>query len=358
MINVIGQFFGTSGYAKHTRNLANALNKLEEVRLLTPLVPAWEFQVNDKELEMIKRSQKENYETNLIITHPIFWKQHLNAKQNIVYLIWEGDKIPQWIVHQCLNLKIDKIIVPSKHTAEALEKSVEGLVLESWDDNDNILDKVVLIPHGVNLDIFKPTETQKSETFTFLANKGLRNLEDRGGLQHLIKAFMEEFTDENVELILKINTAYGLPDLEKMFPGISKHKNIKIIAQDLSDEELALLYNQCDVFVSPTRAEAFNIPCLESLACGKPVITTNYGGQTDFIDITVGSLIDYELTEVQHEIEYEGVKWATPNIEDLKQKLRDYFEHSREMDYATACRKRAKLYSWKETAKQIIEIKK
>ena len=334
MINVIGQFFGTSGYSKHTRYLSNALNKLTDVCLNVPLPQGWERDVNDKELEMIKR--KPDNEANLIITHPVHWRINCQAKHNIVYLIWEGDKVPKWIEEEIKNPNIEKVICPSEHTYNAVP--------------ENLREKLIIIPHGVDLDIFKPLP-QEERIFTFLANKGFRNMEDRGGIQYLIKAYLEEFTNENVELMLKINPAYGLVDIPSMFP--ISGPTVKILADELTNEQLNKLYNQCDVFVSPTRAEAFNIPCLEALACGKPVITTNYGGQTDYCDNMTGWLIDYDLVNVEHELEYEGVKWATPKIEDLRKALREAFELKRDFKNPRGV---AENYTWNNTATKIHEL--
>jgi len=193
--------------------------------------------------------------------------------------------------------------------------------------------------------------------FIFLANKGLRNLEDRGGIQYLIEAYLSEFTEsENVELILKINPAYGVPNLLKMFPNIKVNGTPKItfIPDNYSTSQLNDLYNSCDVFVSPTRAEAFNLPVLESLACGKPVIATNYGGQTDFIDKKNGWLINYELGKVTHEIEYEGVSWAKIDQGDLQHALRFTFENPEICKtMSKQCIKVAKSLTWANTAKQI-----
>jgi glycosyltransferase involved in cell wall biosynthesis len=44
----------------------------------------------------------------------------------------------------------------------------------------------------------------------------------------------------------------------------------------LSDGELRVLYNAADLYVSPTMAEGFGLCQAEALACGVPVVTTNY----------------------------------------------------------------------------------
>lgn len=344
MINCIGQLFGSSGYSNHFRSLVNELNKLVPCKISTNLHPGFEREINDAELEMIKR--QEDYDINLVVTHPVNWKNNLNAKRNFVYLVWEGDRLPKWILEECENDKIEKIICPSTHTLDAV-KHTEGF------DNypPSFINKFVVIPHGVDLETFYPIETKK-DTFRFLANKGLRNLEDRGGIQYLIRAYLDEFKpEENVELVLKINPAYGVPNLLKMFPELTgKIPKITYIPENYTKEQLNKLYNECDVFVSPTRAEAFNLPCLEALACGKPVITTNYGGQTDFCSKNTGWLVDYDLVDVQHELEYEGIKWATPKIDDLRKKLRIATELSFPKEALVNV---ALSLTWENTAKQI-----
>jgi len=354
MITVIGQFFGTSGYAKHTRYLANALNKIEDVSLQTPVQPGFELEVNDKELEMLKRPT--DYKTNLVITHPVFWKTNLMAKKNIVYLVWEGDRVPRYMIDNSLDRRINKIIVPSHHTYDAVINSC------TQDEVPLLMDKLIVVPHGVDLEMFYPipklrdASNKPSEPFRIMANKGLTNLEDRGGVQYLVKAYIEEFMpDENVELILKINPAYGIPNLLEMFPElVGETPRININTQALSTEDLNKLYNVCDIFVSPTRSEAFNIPCLEAMACGKSVLSTTFGGQTDFIKENYnGWLIDGVKTEVKHDLQYEGIKWLTPDLETLKRALRMAYNERHSSDLMENCLKTAQSYTWDNTAKKI-----
>ena len=362
MINCIGQMFGSSGYANHFRYLVNELNKITECKIITGLYPGFERDVNDQELEMIKKEQ--DYDINLIVTHPVNWKSNLNAKRNWVYLIWEGDRVPVWIMQECFNENIEKIIVPSEHTKKAL---METLTDNAFHTADEVLDKLVVIPHGVDLKTFypmnvaiDPVEGRTQVPFKFLANKGLRNLEDRGGVQYLIKAYLEEFTESsNVELIIKLNPAYGIPNLKELFPRIKENgiPKITFITEEYTPKQLNELYNECDVFVSPTRAEAFNLPCIEAMACGKPVITTNFGGQTDFVTDSNGWLVDYELTEVTHELEYESICWADPNLNHLKSLLRYSFEHTDEvLSKGKDGLYVSKNYTWYNTAKQISSL--
>lgn len=359
-INVVGNILGCSGYDSHTRSLANALSKITDVKLITQVPQNAVTQLTDKELEMIKRS---GGDINLIITSPVYWKVYLTNKRNWVYLICEGDKIPVSYYTECLNPEIEYILVASNHSRDAILNTANDFTLDKETDTVyNLLkDKIKVINHGVDPQLFYPKET-KRDRFTFLANKGFRHSEDRGGIQYLIRAYIEAFTDkDNVLLILKINPAYGIPNMVEVINKISPRNhnipNIQLIVDNVPYNRLVDLYNQCDVFVSPTRSEAFNIPCLEAMACGKPVITTSFGGQTDYVNDTNGWLISGELEPVTWELQYEGIKWLTPNINLLKNVvLRASKQELEVLQKGAEALNTSKQFTWDETARKVKEL--
>jgi len=351
--------FGCSGYDIHFRQLANALSKLTEVRVTTNAVPGWERMVTDRELEMIKRPPEKD-EINLIITSPTHWKLNTYAKRNWAYLVWEGDKIPKSWIEECLNPNIEYILVPSMHTFEAIMRTPKES--DSREEPSKTLgEKIKIIPHGVDLNLFYPKEKPKDKTI-FIANKGFRNPEDRGGIQYLIRAYIEEFTDKDkVELKLKINPAYGIPDIGRALAQISPRKDripkIIVNTEALKYEQLVKIYNQGHVFVSPTRSDAFNIPCIEAMACGLPVITTNFGGQTDYVNKENGWIITGKLEEVKHELTYEGIKWLTPSIPELRKCMREAYNKPQSiLKKGKKALETARKYTWEESAKKIINL--
>lgn len=138
----------------------------------------------------------------------------------------------------------------------------------------------------------------------------------------------------------------------------TKHKKklMKISTDNLPYTLLPNFYNEGDVFVCPTRGEAFNIPGLEAMACGLPTIQTDFGGQTDYIQHSInGYLVKYKLEYVTSDILYEGVKWATPDMEDLKLLMRSAFQNREKMkEFGKKARETAEKFTWKASAKKVI----
>jgi glycosyltransferase involved in cell wall biosynthesis len=49
----------------------------------------------------------------------------------------------------------------------------------------------------------------------------------------------------------------------------------------IDDKAMAAFYNDCSIFLVPSRAEGFGLPALEAMACGTAVISTDNGGVGD-----------------------------------------------------------------------------
>lgn len=176
-----------------------------------------------------------------------------------------------------------------------------------------------------------------SKPFTFIACKGFRGIRDRGGLQFLFKAFYDEFDkDENVELMVKINPAYPIPDIMKELAkiGLKEPKApIRFVTDNIAYKAMVKFYHHGDVFVTTSQAESFNLPCIEAMACGIPVIATTFGGQSDFVNEENGWLLkDGKMKEVKWDIMYEGVSWKEPSVKEIREKLRYAFENKKEVE--------------------------
>jgi len=367
-LNLIGNIFGIDGYSSHTRQLYNALYEINpDTRLDSPMPQGWEGIVNDAELAGLKISPSKEM-TSIMISTPPNWRTALadNPKNFIGYLVWEGSHIPRFWVEYLNTKDVTQIWVPSEHVVQAIMNTLaeehKNKRLRIFDMN-TIAGKIKVVPHGVDLSVFKPIAKEKKDKFTFISNKGWRGgWEDRGGVAYVLKAFCEEFgKDEPVELILKLNPSYINPEIvpeELNKLNLPKDRPmIKINASGLSQPDMNKLYNQADVYVCAQRADGFNLCGLEAMGCGLPTIQTNFGGQTDYVTDENGWLIASKLSNVEGDLQYEGIQWATPSVEDLKTVMRFAYEDKKIIKEKSAyALKDSKMWTWKNTAITAINI--
>ena len=376
-INLCGTIFNNSGYSRHTRSLANALNEAGcDVRLDVQKIEQWERQVNDFELQALSKPFDPE-STTIFISQPQFWPLVLAEKPKhfVGYLVWEGDKIPEYWCDYLIDDRIDMILVPSTHTYNAVLKTIESFfsrtdnltliqISNNTDHLNKLIDKIKRVPEGYDPSSFYPDD-DSHDTFTFVANKGWsQGLNDRGGIQYLLQAFAEEFNeDEDVSLKIKLNATYNIPgwDLAREIDSLNLPKDrpkIFTCNNNMTDKELRAFYNEGNVFVTTSMAEGFNLPALEALGCGLPVLTTHYGGQADFINEENGWLINEgEYDYYSKEISYEEVKWFKPSIKQIRKKLRYIYNNQDEVvNKHKKIITEPNLLTWLDSAKKIKEL--
>lgn len=337
-LNIAGGILDGSGYASHTRQLANALYEQGiSIHLETHVPPERITELNTAEYNMVTTPFMPEAPT-LCINLPHAWRNiiYSGVKNFIGFLVWEGDAIPSFWLEHISDPHIRQIWVPSLHTKNAIETTIKRRELKLED-----FPPIKIVPHGVDLVTFKPDANKRPEkdSFRFVANKGFaRGLDDRGGIQWLLKAYLEEFkSDEPVELFVKINPSYCGPgwdfhkELEKLKIKNKERPKLKVNFSMIPFKEIPKLYHAGDVFVSPTMGEGFNLPGLEAMACGVPTIQTGFGGQVDYMTEHNSWYIDFDLIQAPNDIMYEEVKWAMPDIKHLRKLLRYVFNNPGEV---------------------------
>jgi glycosyltransferase involved in cell wall biosynthesis len=366
-INLIGNFFGSDGYSSHVRQLANALNNLDDIEVIvtTNKIQNWVRFVNDEELKMLNRDSSK-CDINLFIGLPTFWPLYMcEDKPLIGFLVWEGDRIPAGWIETLADKRVTQVWVPSNHVKDAIlntiSKDYKLLYKRAEEHNKELefLNKIKVIPHGIDPKLFYP-DKKEHEKFTFVANKGWPNSwRDRGGLSYLVKAYLEEFKKEdNVKMLVKINSAYGL-NLDKNIKDLDiQNKNcpeLLFLPQQIEYKDMNRVYNEGDCFVNTSLSDGFNLGCLEAQACGLPILTTSFGGQSDFCNEETGWILEEgEMKEVKWDLQYEGVSWKYPSIDEIRKKLRYVYEHQEEAKKkGLAALDNSKKWTWNNSALKV-----
>lgn len=139
--------------------------------------------------------------------------------------------------------------------------------------------KIEVIPPGVDLDFWQPAACPRSDSGPLRILFVGGDFQRKGG-NLLLRAF-RALPPGSAELTLV--TRSEVP----AHPGVRVYRDLRP-----NTAELLALYHASDVFVLPTRAEAFGIAAVEAAAAGLPVIATAVGGLTDIVvDRKTGFLI-------------------------------------------------------------------
>ena len=102
---------------------------------------------------------------------------------------------------------------------------------------------------------------------------------------------------------------------------------IVLLEETLDRPQLLGLVAACDAYVSLHRAEGFGRTLAEAMLLGKPVVATDFSGNTDFLMPHVGFPVQWSRREVGPE-EYlfvepeDGAWWAEPDTENAGQQMR------------------------------------
>ena len=70
------------------------------------------------------------------------------------------------------------------------------------------------------------------------------------------------------------------------------YKDMIIISENLNFREIRNIYSITDCYVSPYKAEGFNLTPLEAAACGTQIVVTDGGSTDDYFDDCMGFKIE------------------------------------------------------------------
>lgn len=168
-------------------------------------------------------------------------------------------------------------------------------------------------------------------TFLFLAVFDFHSAAERKNPEAVIRAFREAFRtgDEPVSLLIKtVNGSYYPQALVRLMALAACDARILIRDELLSPAQVASLQGCADAFVSLHRAEGFGLGLAECMARGKPVIATNYSGNTDFMTEDNSCLVQYRLVPVAGPAyPHASGCWADPDVGDAARYMLRLFEN-------------------------------
>jgi glycosyltransferase involved in cell wall biosynthesis len=319
-----GNIFNPTGIATAYRELVKALTKKGVVIQAADI---WHsgFDFN-KGLEYLNNPiDAKDVDYTVFADYPHLWRDAYGKA--ITCFLHEGTRLPPgW--SQLINTT-ELVMVPSQPTKNLFR--ING-----------VQPNIEVVPFGVN-ELYVPKEHPKEDDeFKFLyVNSWTGNKGDRKGADLLIKAFDEEFKEEEkVKLVLKVSTFWKKEPAEFYLKAIQdilghNNKNILVNADYVPEEKLVEHFQKSDCFVMPTHGESFGLTAINAMACGLPVIITkdNNSGHMDFCRGKDSVLfIDVDrMEQADRRFFVEGNLQPIPSLESLKKQLRFAFENGKDL---------------------------
>lgn len=102
-------------------------------------------------------------------------------------------------------------------------------------------------------------------------------LDERKNVDTLIRAYaaLPNSLRERHQLVVAGKGEAEQQNLRAVARRVGLHPDELVLPGYLSEADLVFLYNECRLFVFPSKLEGFGLPALEAMACGAPVICSN-----------------------------------------------------------------------------------
>lgn len=167
----------------------------------------------------------------------------------------------------------DKVIAVSNALAENLKNN--------FNVDAEVIHNIVDVSH------FKYVNREPKDTFTFIS---VGNLISIKGFDLLIEAFVTAFKNDKSVFLKIVGAGPEMNNLQNLVNKYDMNENI-LLLNEVGRDKLKDIYPEGDAFVLASSSETFGVVFIEAMATGMPVIATDCGGPSDFVNEQNGYLI-------------------------------------------------------------------
>jgi glycosyltransferase involved in cell wall biosynthesis len=277
----------------------------------------------NKYLDIYKEYRNKNGDPAIIIAHSTIWAGYVAARikelYNIPYILVEHRSrfardveaaqkmIREWYFPYIRSslVKADKVITVSK----ALDNQLISI-------SPGIRNKIATIPNLIDTDFFTLPDKKRDKEPFIIISFGI--LEYVKGFDILIRAFAKFVEENEGEFFLRIGgrgTKYR--KLHKLARELGVGDRVSLHGY-VPREEVKREMQLANLFILPSRFEAFGVVLIEAMATGCPVISTYSGGPEYIVKESDGLLVEPEnisqLKEAISEIYNNYEKFSADDI--------------------------------------------
>lgn len=196
----------------------------------------------------------------------------IKKKKGTAIAVTHHQPVTWWSAHEKSLKKysnVDAVIALSEYDAAYFNSQIPG--------------KAVCIPHGVDVNFYKPANATRDSTLRVVFSG--RYLRDMATLAAVIKKLSTSALSFHFDIVyLPQEEVWQLYLIELMaLPNVKWHSNI-------TEHELLSLYQQADCLLIPLEDCTANNAILEAMACGLPIVSTDLPAIKTYLDDSVSML--------------------------------------------------------------------
>lgn len=199
-----------------------------------------------------------------------------------------------------------------------------------------------------NNNYFAPVNEGK---ITFFHSAGMNPI--RKGTDSVIRAFQRLNGNSKLIIHSQVNLKEWLPDLSNDITSLEQSGKLECIRKTITAPGL---YHLGDVYVYPSKLDGIGLTIIEALACGLPVITSNYAPMNEFVNNESGKLIEISYLYARSD----GYFWPQCKIDEnsLISCMNYYVKNiSKIKDFKIQARRYAECYlDWQRNSVELHEI--
>jgi len=305
-----------------------------------------EFQYN---LELFR--QESNLRYDVIFSH--YWLSGWAA--NRIQQLWNIPHVTMFHTLGTLknNTRIGKPEPKLRiETERLLSEKCQNIIAPTEQEKKHLIcsyetetEKIKVIPCGVNLQLFRPLDKQKSRLRLGFNDEKIilfvGRIDPIKGIDCLIKSVAYLKDKQKLRLVIIGDDAHSQPLLVKLKKLVDNlHLNGNVIFRGIvPQEELPYYYSAADVCSIVSYYESFGLVALEALACGTPVVARNVG----------------ILNQVIRQRKNGWVLKGDHGPEELAEKLA-FFLYGNKEGSVSHCRAAAIPFGWKNIAEQMNQV--
>jgi glycosyltransferase involved in cell wall biosynthesis len=274
-----GNPYGTSGYAKLSRELATRLSQHVNIRLLG--VEGRSMSINDETKRLLDKLRDAPVTDNAPLIRAFPPRLEHSQGRRICFTMMETQTVHPDFIRR-LNHYYDECWTPTHWNRKTFLES--GLRIP-----------VNVVPLGVDPEVFVPGPPLPLPEAELLTTSRAGTLERpqgflfitacqpsfRKGVDVLLEAFEKAFADHPEIALVIATTVHPYDSIAHELATRTRRSRIYGLRGTFSEPGLASLFRGCQAYVTTSLGEGWNLPLCEAAACGLPAIAGRHSAHAE-----------------------------------------------------------------------------